>query len=160
MCVEKRMYLVSEIAPLESGVGTDALVDGPCKLVIQLPGLKSKKDGRNGHEDRQSNQHGLDVFPEVARNKGAIVEVVGRVPDLVELDAGIDENADVVDDDSNDLNGVFEAQGIPHEHQLVDVAEHEDGEKGGNGAGFAGSRALCGKVNVCLELAKDISRRC
>lgn len=154
-----RAYLVSQIAPLEPGVSTDALVDGPCKFVIELPGLKSKEESSNGHEDRQSDEHGLDIFPEVTRDKGAVVEVVGRVFDLIELNAGIDENADVVDDDSDDLNGVFEAQGIPHEYQLVDVAEHEDGEKGGDGARLAGSCARGGKVYLCLEFTKDISRR-
>jgi hypothetical protein len=40
---------------------------------------------------------------------------------------------------------------------LVDVAEHEDGEKCGNGAGFGGSRTLGGEVYLTLEFPKDVS---
>ena len=57
----------------------------------------------------------LDVFPEILGNEAARVEVVSSVLDLVELNGGIDENADVVQDESNDLNGVLHAQSIPGE---------------------------------------------
>lgn len=46
-----RQYLVGQIAPLQSSVGTDALVDGPSELIVQLPCLKSKNDGSDRHKN-------------------------------------------------------------------------------------------------------------
>lgn len=83
-----------------------------------------------------------------------MVEDVGSILDLVKLDAGVDEDADVVHDEANDLDGVFEAQGVPDEDELVEVPEDEDGEIGGDGAGFRVDRG--GKMDVGLELAKDV----
>ena len=91
------------------------LVNGPCKLVVQLPCFEGEDDGSDSHQNRQSDEHGLDVVPEVLGNEAARVEVVGSVLDLIELDSGVDENTDVVENESDDLNGVLHAQGIPCE---------------------------------------------
>lgn len=47
--------------------------------------------------------------------------------DLLHLNGTIDEKTDVVHDESNDLNGVFHAQGIPHEEKLIQEAENIEG---------------------------------
>lgn len=151
-------YLVGQIALLQARVSTDALVDGPGELVVQLPGLKSEEDGGDGHENGQGDEHGLDVVPEVLGDEGGGVQDVSSVFDLVELDGGIDQNAHVVHDQANDLNGVFQAQGVPDEEQLVDVAEHEDGKVGRDGAGLI-LDTLGGEVQLALEFAKDIAGR-
>lgn len=91
-----RQYLVSQIAPLQSCVGTDALVDGPGKLIVQLPCFKGENESSNSHQNGQSNEHGLDVVPEVLGDEAARVEVVGSILDLIELNSSVDENTDVV----------------------------------------------------------------
>jgi hypothetical protein len=42
-------YLVGEITPLQAQIGADVLVDGPRKLVVQLPCFKSKENGGECH---------------------------------------------------------------------------------------------------------------
>ena len=107
--------LVCQITPLQAQVSADVLVNGPRKLVVQLPCLECKEHGRKGHQTRQGDEHGLDVFPEFGINKVALVQLISGVSDLVELDRGINEDTGVVDDETDDLNGVLQAQRIPHE---------------------------------------------
>lgn len=133
-------------------------VDSPCKLIVQLPGDEGKDDGGYSHEDGQGDEHGLDLGPEIIRDEVVLVQGLDRIPDLILLDGGIDENANVVDDESDDLNGVFHAQSIVYEYQLVDVSEHEYGEISGDGAGFIMDivDVLC---EAALESAEYITRR-
>ena len=39
---------------------------------------------------------------------------------------------------------------------MVDVAKHEDGEEGGNGAGFIGASTFGSEMDLILELAEDV----
>ena len=110
-----KQYLVSQIAPLQSCVGTDALVDGPGELIVQLPCFEGENESRDSHQHGQSDEHRLDIVPEVLGDEAARIEVVGSVLDLIELDSGVDENANVVENETDDLNGVLHAQGIPGE---------------------------------------------
>jgi hypothetical protein len=151
-------YLVGEVTPLQAQISADMLVDGPCKLVVQLPCFKSKENGRKCHQAGQGNEHGPDILPKLAGDKTALAQLIGGLLDLVVLDGSVDENADVVDDEADDLNGVLQAQGVPHEPQLVYVSKHEDGQVGGNGAGLAVD-ALRLPVDAVLKLAKDIAAR-
>jgi hypothetical protein len=151
-------YLVGEITPLQAQISTDVLVDGPCKLVVQLPCFKGKEDGRKCHQAGQGNEHGPDILPKLARDKAALAQLIGGIFDLVVLDRSVDENADVINDEADDLNRVLQAQGVPHQPQLVYVSKHEDGQIGGNGAGFT-VNALGLPVDAVLKLAKDIAAR-
>jgi hypothetical protein len=151
-------YLVGEITPLQAQISADVLVDGPCKLVVQLPCFKGKEDGRKCHQAGQGNEHGPDILPKLARDKAALAQLIGGIFDLVVLDRSVDENADVINDEADDLNRVLQAQGVPHQPQLVYVSKHEDGQIGGNGAGFT-VNALGLPVDAVLKLAKDIAAR-
>jgi hypothetical protein len=151
-------YLVGEITPLQAQICADVLVDGPRKLVVQLPCFKGKEDRSERHQAGQGNEHGLYVDPELFVDESLLVQRVCGIFDLVKLDGSVDENAHVVDDESDDLNGVLQPQGVPHEPQLVKVAEHEDGQVGGDGAGFA-VPGIGLPVDVALEFAKDIAAR-
>lgn len=133
------------------------LVDGPRELVVQLPGLESKADGCKSHQTRQGDQERLDIVPEPVLDKVPILELVDGVADLVVLDSSVDEDADVVDDEADDLNGVLQSQGVPHKPQLVQVAKHEDGEVGGNSAGFAPVGVLGLGVDRGLVFGEDIA---
>lgn len=132
------------------------LVDCPCELVIQLPCNKPKGNSSNCHEDGHGDQHGLNVYPEVAGNECLLVKGGGSVLDLVELNGCVHHDSYVVDDKSNDLNGILQTQGIPYEEQLVQVAKHEDGEIRGDSAGLAVD-VVGFEVQFTLEPAKDIT---
>lgn len=132
------------------------LVDGPCELVVQLPGNEAKSNSRDSHEHGYGDQHRLNGDPEVVGDERFLVEGVGGVFDLIELDSCIHHDAYVVDDESNDLNGVLEAQCIPYEEQLVEVAEHEDGKICGDGAGLA-IDIVGFEVQLALEAAEDVA---
>src|SRR5690242_4562444 len=149
-------YLVCQIAPLQSEISANVLVDGPGKLVVQLPSNEAKSESRKGHDDGHGDEQGLDIMPKVGGNEVLVVEDLGGVSDLVKLDGGVDHDTDVVHDEADDLNGVLEAQGVPDEEQLVEVAEHEDGKVGGDGAGIAVDVGGF-KVQLALEAAKDIA---
>lgn len=89
-------------------------------------------------------------------DKVLAVESLDGIVNLVELDASVDEDAKVVKDQTDDLNGVLHAQGIVDKQHLVNVAEHEDGKVGRDGAGLI---EAVGDLIVkrMLELCKDIS---
>jgi hypothetical protein len=152
-------YLVGQITPLQSQISADVLVDGPCKLIVQLPGDEGKEESRNCHQAGQRYEHRLDIGPELGCNEGIGIEFIGGILDLVELDGGVDENAHVVDDEADDLNGVLQSQGVPHEPQLIQVTKHEDGEIGGDGAGLAVCVLGFLPADTILKFAKDIAAR-
>jgi len=135
------------------------LVDGPRKLVVQLPGNEGEDEGCDGHENRVGNQLDANLLPDIVPGDEAVIlEDCNSIVDLVELDAGIDENADIVKDKPDDLDGILLAQGIVYEDELVDEAEHEDGEVCGNGAGFVVVlRNVVAQAR--LELGKDVAAR-
>lgn len=140
------------------------LVNGPGKLIVQLPSNESEDEGCDGHQNRLGNQFGPDlgpnslmfIFDKVTTIKGAIPQGFDSIVDLVKLNGCVDENADVVENEPDDLNGVLLLQGIVDEDELVDVAKHEDGEVSGDGADFI---VVFGDVSAQagLELGKDVS---
>jgi hypothetical protein len=73
------------------------------------------------------------------------------------LDGGVYEDTEVIDDEADDLNCVLLGQCIVDQADLVDVAEHEDGEIGGD------CPRLVVVVDVLLEgvleTGKDIAAR-
>lgn len=150
-------YLVCQVTPLQSQVGADVLVDGPCEFIVQLPCDEGEQGGCECHQTRQGDEHGPDVEPELRLDILVLVELVGGVPDLVELDGGVDGDTDVVDDESDDLNGILQSECVPHEPQLVQVAEHEDGKVCWDGAGLAVFNFGLGPFDAGLELAKDVA---
>jgi len=77
------------------------------------------------------------------------------------LDASINQNAEVHDDNSNDLDGVLAAESIPHQHALVYEAKNEQGEICGNCARIAAfvarSEVLSGPHQPILEFGEDVA---
>jgi hypothetical protein len=135
------------------------LVDGPRKLVVQLPSLKCKQKGRKGHQTRQGNQQRADLWPKRGQHEVLAPQALCGVLDLVKLDGGIDEDAEVVDDETDDLNRVLEAQGVPYEPEFVQIAEHEYGEVGGDGARLVLVGVLGLRMDRVLIPCEDIAAR-
>jgi hypothetical protein len=90
------------------------LVDGPGELVIELPRDKGEYGSEDTHQDGQSNQHRLNLTPEVFLDEFVPVQSPDSIVDLVVLDPCVQQDTGVVQDHANDLNGVFHSQGIIH----------------------------------------------
>lgn len=110
------------------------LVDCPCKFVVELPGHKGHEDGSKGHEAWLHDQKRLDLSPELDHDEAIFLENDDGVVDLVDLNRGIDQDAEVVNAETDDLNCVFQAQRVVDQNHLVNVTKHEDGEVGGDGS--------------------------
>ena len=148
-------YLIGQIPPLEAQISADVLVDGPCKFIIQLPGDKTENKGSDGHDDGKGNEQRLDLLPKLVDDPVLVVQDSDGVLDLVHLDGGVDQNADIVDDQADNLDSILHAEGIVDQDHLVYISKHEDGEIGGDGSGFI---VIFGDIfDACLELAKYIA---
>lgn len=85
------------------------LVDRPRKFVIQFPGndghehCAQSQDTRNRHEER------FGIGPIIRRNIVEYNQLIDGVLDLFHLHGGVDEQPDIVDAETNDLNCVFKS---------------------------------------------------
>jgi len=152
---EQTTYLIDQIPPLQAQICRNMLVDGPGKLIIKLPGNDAHQYSAKGDDTGHGNQKRMHIAPEMTINLIVIVELADGIADLIVLDGGVDQHGNVERAQSDDLNGVLEAQGIPHQGELKDEAENEEGEIGGDGARF--SRLSSRVTEAQLELSKDVS---
>lgn len=83
------------------------LINSPCEFIVQLPSNEGEYQSPHGHQDRQRDQHGPNVNPEVIRNEMCGLERFDSVVDLVVLNSRIDKNAGIVEYEADDLNSVF-----------------------------------------------------
>ena len=104
-------YLIRQISPLKPQIGADVFVDGPGKFIVKLPRYDTHQNGADGHDDGQSDCEGLDDCIEI-RSQGlpATVFFVDGIPNLIRLYRRLDEKADVVNAEPNNLNRVLELQ--------------------------------------------------
>lgn len=126
-------YLIRQIPALEPQVGADVLIDSPGKLVIQFPGDEGHQDGAKSHQTGLHDQEWLDIGPECQVDHVILLQLHDGVVNLVHLDRGVHQDSDVVDAETDDLNGVLKAEGIVDQDHLVDITEHENREIRGNG---------------------------
>jgi hypothetical protein len=116
------------------------LINGPCKLIVELPGNKGHDQGSDTEETWHSNQKWSDDWPyEVGpQNIGdtiagrSVVQVDDSTTDLVNLDGGINEKGQVEDAKANDLNGILQSKRIIHENILIDKSKDEERQVGRN----------------------------
>ena len=130
------------------------LVNRPGKLVVQLPGDTSHQDRAKSEDARYCDHERLDCRP----NINAGLDLVGSlqhidcIVDLVLLYCGIDKQSEIIHAKANDLNGVFEPQGIPHKDELINESKNEEGEVGWDRPGLHGF--TCPRSKTRLELGK------
>lgn len=127
---DRDINLVLEISALHSQVGRDSLVDGPGKLIVQFPGAAGQENGADCQNDRYGDQERLGIGPDVLADEIIFGQLEDGVSDLIHLNGAVDEKTAVVHDQPNDLNGIFHAQGIPYEQQLIEKAKNVQGEEG------------------------------
>ncbi len=128
-------HLVEEEPLLHAVVGTDLLEDVPGKLAVELPGHEARGDGSHSDDDRNGDEEGPDGTPDVLRDRVGLERVV--VPqiahgatNLVNLKRRVDQQGEVGQADSDDLDGVLHPQRVPGQDQQVQETEDEEGEEG------------------------------
>jgi len=111
--------LEGEVTLLHAKVGTDMLVDAPCKLIVQLPADNAHENSRKCDHTRNSDEERSNGAPNVRLHK-LLICVLGLIRrqgiigiiDLVHLNGGIDEHRKVEDADTDDLDRVLKTEGI------------------------------------------------
>lgn len=125
------------------------LVNGPCKLIVELPRDKGQDCSSDSDQDWDSNQVWLNAWPQkLTLDQVTWALVAVKMPhcliDLADLNRRVDEQSEVVETQSNDLNGILEAQGIIDKHKLVQETKDEEGEVGWDDLGLCdGWKAWC-----------------
>jgi hypothetical protein len=161
MVCKKNTRLIDQKALLHPQIGADLLIDVPTEFSVQLPGEKRQRSSSEGDDAWQGNQGPLDLRKVCGREKMLTLECNGSLLDLVNLNGRVDQKTEVVDAQADDLNRVLASQRIVSKQHLVDEAEDEKGEVGGNGSGIISSirrrsiRSL--GVDFTLKLAEDES---
>lgn len=108
------------------------LVDCPRKLVVQLPRHEDHQDGSEPHDTGNDDQERLRLGPDHWADLVHVGQDRNRVLDLVDLDCAVDQETDVADTETNDLNRVFQPKRIVYQHQLIEETETVEGEEGRN----------------------------
>jgi len=150
-------YLESEESTFHAEIGTDVLVDGPGKLIIQLPGNESHGKSENPNDTGNHEQEGFDVLPEgcVRLDVSIRHQLCDGLVDLIILDRGINEHATVVDTQADDLNGILESQRVVNKDQLVEETEDKEGEVGRDRLGDFAPGFV--RVETLLDVGKQVS---
>lgn len=157
-------HLVVQEPLLHPVVGANVLQDVPRELLVQLPCDERHTAGRGADDAGNRDQEATNVAPQlVGRHRqrhGELLQDLDGLPDLVHLDGGVDEQGHVGDGHTDDLDGVLHAQGVPHDHDLVQEAEDEECEEGGDGLVLrVGPLLVDVLVEAALVLAKDVAAR-
>ena len=121
------MYLIVQISLLQPQVGGDVLVDRPGELVVQFPRDETQQHRPERYHTRRSDQTRIQVRPS-ARIDIRRPELGDGLSDLIHLHRRVDHHAQVVQAYPNHLDGILQAQRIPHQHQLVYEPEDENGQ--------------------------------
>src|SRR3569833_355571 len=160
-------YLIVEESLLHPIVGTNLLQDIPGEHLVELPGDETHHHRRHGDDDRDGYQVWPHERPQVRlagfQLDGApVLQLRHGVLDLVDLDGRVDQDGHVGGADADDLNRVLHPQGIPHEDQLVQVGEEEEGEDGRVRLVLRRHMVvvLAGSRDVQLELDENIAALC
>jgi hypothetical protein len=154
-----------EIASLHAQIGGDILIDCPREFAVEFPSNETHQHGAERQDAWYGNEAWFEKVPGGGINLVAgIYELCHGLVDLIHLDSGVYHHAQIVDAQANDLNGVLQPERIPDEEELVDEAEDEDGEVGGDGKGGRGAVAR-GRLaaqggfkfakDICLESQAD-----
>ena len=129
-------HLIMKEALLHAVVSADLLQNVPSKLLVQFPGHEPHRDGEHGNDDGNRHEERAARGPGTLAGRVDFERAVGLnvrdgSSDLVDLQRGVDEQGQVRDADSNDLDGVLETQGIPGQDQLVQETKNEERQEGG-----------------------------
>lgn len=129
---QSNVNLVVEEALLHAVISTNVLENVPSVFLVDLPGDKDHANGREGDNGRDGNQVRLDIAPEVS-SSGVLLEGIVLpkniecLLNLVNLNGSVDHESQVGEADSDNLDSVLLAEGIPDDNESVEEAENEEG---------------------------------
>lgn len=124
--------LVVEEALLHAVVGADLLQYVPGEFLVQLPRYVCERYRGDGDDTRDGDEEGSTpqpdvVFAQVIGPDGTVrLEQINGISDLVDLQSRVGQQGRVAYAEADDLNGVFAAQSVPYQYQLVDKGEDEE----------------------------------
>ena len=148
-------HLICEVSALHSQISADVFIDGPGKLIVEFPGHDHHQQGAHGDHDGNDDQEGLSFAPHVGVDGTVDGQVGDGIFDLLDLHGSIDQKTEIAHTDSDDLDGVFQSEGVVDEHQLVDETETVEGQEGRDG--FRGGDGVGLGIDLKLEVGKDIA---
>lgn len=131
------------------------LVDGPCKFIVQLPSDDHHQQRAHRYDNGDDNQEGFGFPPHIFIDGVVDGQHADGFLDLLDLHGAIDQKTDVADAQPDDLNGVFQTEGVVGEHDFVDETETIQREETGDGLG--GGDILRFGVELELEVCEDIT---
>lgn len=149
-------HLINQIASLQAQVGRDVFVNCPGELVVKFPGNTAHDDGTQCNNTRHGDEERVHSSPEAQVDFFVSLEFVDGIVDLIILYGRIDQHGQIERTQANNLNCVFQSQSIPHQRELIDEAEDEEGEVGGDGARLSRVPGITA-LEIQLESSKDIS---
>ena len=129
--------------------------------MVKLPCHTAEEDGTESNDARTCQEEPVQFIPDVWFDLRYSItfrignESVDGLFYLRNLYARVDDHADIVEAQADDLNGVFRAQRIVDQDQLVQETENEEGEVCGYRVRGAGTPGVWEKVY--FELGKDVA---
>ena len=157
-------HLENQISLLHAQIRRNVFVYRPRKLVVEFPGDDAQKastqrdDTRNGNEIRSEGGPDLRFDAGLRARGSGIRKICNRIFDLTSLNCRIHQKSQVVNAQSDDLDGVAQTQCIPGQNDLVEETEYKERKVGIDGLcrGLAGVSFL----EVTLEFRKDVAGEC
>lgn len=98
--------------------------------------------------------HGI---PRAGINLTVTLQFFNDIVELIDLNRSVDEKAHVQTDKADDLNGIFHAEGIPNQDQLVDEGKNIEGKECGDRRGRIGFAMRRIGLQVFLKSYENIS---
>ena len=71
------------------------LVNGPGKLIIELPSDGAHQHSTQGDDAGHGNEKRMHILPEMSVNLFIIVELLDGIADLIVLDRGVNQHGNV-----------------------------------------------------------------
>lgn len=130
------------------------LVDGPRELIVELPRDKGHQECSQSDNTRNDDQERLRLIPNVQLDLVHVVQGCHSFSNLLDLHRSVDQESDVADTQSDDLNCVLHSQRIVDQHQFVEETEAIEGKEGGD---CFGGGTVVGEF-LDLEVREDIPR--
>lgn len=131
------------------------LINGPGEFIVELPGDNRHQQRAHRHDAGNDDEKRLGFAPNVIVDRVVVGQHTHGFFDLLHLHGSVDQQPNVTDTQSDDLNRVLHAQSIVHQHQLVDESETVQREEGRDG--FRGGHLVGFGLQLNLEIGEDIT---
>jgi hypothetical protein len=133
--------LVVEEALPHPVIGTDGLEDIPGEFLVKLPADEAHADSGKSNDGRNSHEIRPDLIPNAGDGltglkSTVLLQNLQGLADLVDLDGRVDQHGQVGNANTNSLDSILHAQGIPDDDQLVKETKDEERQKCRNGLGL------------------------